>query len=86
MSLTNVNALTAKLENTQSIPLDPQNGLSLCPSLLGLKQEELVDIALTRLQSAGVQLVEWGGLLFRRMHVPIIIRVRRVVYIHLPVR
>ena len=36
--------------------------------------EELVDIALSRLQAAGIQLIEWMALLYRRMDVPIIIR------------
>ncbi|THH16508.1 hypothetical protein EW146_g4140 [Bondarzewia mesenterica] len=35
--------------------------------------EELVDKALDRLQMAGVQLIEWGTLLFRRMGVPVIL-------------
>ena len=72
MSLTET--LTASHENTQSIHLESQSRLSLSPSLLGLGQEELVDIALTRFQCASIQVVEWGALLFRRMRVPIVIK------------
>ncbi|TEB34231.1 hypothetical protein FA13DRAFT_1729739, partial [Coprinellus micaceus] len=36
--------------------------------------EELVDVALSRLRAAGIQLIEWMALLYRRMDVPIIIR------------
>jgi hypothetical protein len=60
-------------ENTQPIPLESQPGLSPCPYLLGLDEEELVDIALTRLQCACIQEVEWGALLFKRMNVPILV-------------
>ncbi|THH15917.1 hypothetical protein EW146_g4641 [Bondarzewia mesenterica] len=35
--------------------------------------EELVDKALHRLQIAGVQLIEWGTLLFRRIGVPVML-------------
>lgn len=35
---------------------------------------ELVDVALTRLQEAGVELIEWKALLYRRMAVPIIVK------------
>jgi hypothetical protein len=56
-------------------PSESQPDLLLCPSLLGLDEEELVDIALTRLQCACIQVVEWGALLFRRMNVPIVVKV-----------
>jgi hypothetical protein len=36
--------------------------------------EELVDIALSELQAAGIQLIEWRALVNRRMDVPIVIR------------
>ena len=50
----------------------------LIPSLESqpsLDKEELVDIALTQLQCACIQVVEWGALLFSCMNVPIMIKV-----------
>ncbi|KAF8549497.1 hypothetical protein OG21DRAFT_1478836 [Imleria badia] len=35
---------------------------------------ELVDLALSTLQAAGVQLTEWRALLYRRMNVPVIVK------------
>ena len=40
-----------------------------------LSPEELVDKALKALQNAGIQLIEWKSLLYRRMGVPLIIKV-----------
>lgn len=40
-----------------------------------LDPEQVLDIALHKLQSAGIQLVEWGGLLHSRMNVPRIVSV-----------
>jgi len=37
--------------------------------------ELLVDVALTRLSHVGVQLIEWGATLYRRMNVPVIPKV-----------
>ena len=37
--------------------------------------EFLVDVALTRLSHVGVQLIEWGAMLYRRMDVPVIPKV-----------
>lgn len=42
-----------------------------------LPPEALVDIALERLSAAGVQLIEWRALLYRRLNVPIIAKVRK---------
>lgn len=41
----------------------------------GLSPEELVDRALKTLQDAGVQLIEWRSLLYRRMGVPVVLKV-----------
>ncbi|KAJ2928188.1 hypothetical protein H1R20_g8904, partial [Candolleomyces eurysporus] len=35
---------------------------------------ELVDVAISRLQAAGVELIEWRALLYRRMSVPIFVK------------
>ena len=35
----------------------------------------VVDMALHRLQRAGVHLIEWRSLLYRRMNVPVVIKV-----------
>lgn len=45
-------------------------------SLFDLSPEELVDRALHRLQSSGVQLIEWGAELQRRLGVPVMLKVR----------
>ena len=37
--------------------------------------EELVDKALKTLQDAGIELIEWSSLLYRRMNVPVIVKV-----------
>lgn len=42
-----------------------------------LPPEVLVDIAMERLSAAGVQLIEWRALLYRRLNVPIIAKVRK---------
>lgn len=39
--------------------------------------EELVDKALKTLQDAGIELIEWSSLLYRRMNVPVIIKVSK---------
>lgn len=44
-------------------------------NILDYEPAEAVDIALRRLQKAGVELIEWGALLHRRMKVPVIVRV-----------
>jgi len=43
--------------------------------ILNNKPEVVVDKALERLQRAGVVLIEWRALLYRRMNVPIIVKV-----------
>jgi len=41
-------------------------------SIFTLEPEVLVDLALHTLQAKGLQLIEWGSELYRRMHVPVI--------------
>jgi hypothetical protein len=43
--------------------------------LLDLPPEELLDIAVEKLQRASIRLVEWRTLLYRRMNVPRIVTV-----------
>jgi hypothetical protein len=43
--------------------------------ILNHEPEEVVDLALEKLQEAGIMLVEWHSLLYRRMNVPLVIRV-----------
>lgn len=45
------------------------------PTILDGHPAEVVDMALHALQSAGFQLIEWRALLYRRMKVPILIKV-----------
>ena len=57
---------------------DFRNAHPYTPPLLNIHDtvpEELVDKALNTLQEAGIKLVEWRSLLYRRMGVPVIIRV-----------
>jgi hypothetical protein len=55
-----------------------------------LQPEALVDMAMERLSAAGVQLIEWRALLYRRLNIPIIAKVCPVprltaqIYIFLP--
>lgn len=42
-------------------------------SVLYLDPAEVVDIALQKLQKAGVELIEWRSLLYRRMNVPVVL-------------
>jgi hypothetical protein len=42
---------------------------------LNLLPEEMLDIALEKMQSVGINLVEWRTLLYRRMNVPRIVSV-----------
>ncbi|GBE90121.1 hypothetical protein SCP_1801450 [Sparassis crispa] len=44
------------------------------PALFNRLPEELVDHALHTLQDAGVELIEWRSLLYRRMGVPVLIK------------
>ncbi|KAI0349715.1 hypothetical protein OH77DRAFT_1414481, partial [Trametes cingulata] len=43
-------------------------------NLHDLSPEELVNMALTALQQAGIELVEWKTLLYRRMGVPLVVK------------
>ena len=45
------------------------------PTILDNHSSEVVDMALHALQSAGFQLIEWRALLYRRMKVPILVKV-----------
>jgi hypothetical protein len=56
--------------NTQGILTHPIN-----KNVFDLPPAELVDLALSRLQNAGVKLIEWRALLYRRMNVPVIVKV-----------
>ena len=51
------------------------------PTILDNHPAEVVDIALHALQSGGFQLIEWRALLYRRMKVPILIKVSICPYI-----
>lgn len=51
------------------------------PTILDNHPAEVVDMALHALQSAGFQLIEWRALLYRRMKVPILIKVSNCPYI-----
>lgn len=44
-------------------------------TILDYEPAEVVDIALQKLQKAGVELIEWRSLLYRRMNVPVILKV-----------
>ena len=58
---------------------DFQNARPQSPSASNVYEfspEDLVDKALRALQEAGVQLIEWKTLLYRRMGVPVILKVR----------
>ncbi|OBZ66449.1 hypothetical protein A0H81_13669 [Grifola frondosa] len=60
-----------------SFPLFPQTFVQepKKKDILDYDPASVVDIALQTLQTAGVELlIEWGALLYRRMHVPIIIK------------
>lgn len=74
MSLTQTLTVTPeKLEPTSfSVHTGP-----LWPFLLNLKEEELVDFAVSQLQNM-VQVVEWGASLFKQMHLPVVIRVSEI--------
>jgi hypothetical protein len=75
MSLTQMLTVTPeKLQLISSVHAGPP----LRPYLLNLKEEQLIDFAVSRLQIA-VQVVEWGAPLFQRMHVPVVIRVSEIV-------
>lgn len=50
------------------------NGCSTPKDVFEQQPAELVDIALLRLQAAGIELIEWRALLYRRMAVPIIVK------------
>jgi hypothetical protein len=76
MSFKLTQTIPAQLDTALSTALEPQNTLQLCPPLQNLHEEEIVDVALSRLQSACIQLVEWRALLFARMNVPVVVRVR----------
>lgn len=51
------------------------------PTILDNHPAEVVDIVLHALQSAGFQLIEWRALLYRRMKVPILVKVSNTVRI-----
>ena len=44
--------------------------------ILRREPAEVVDMALGKLQTAGIVLLEWLALLYRRMNVPVIIKAR----------
>jgi hypothetical protein len=52
-------------------------------TILDHEPPEVVDIALQKLQKAGVELIEWRALLCRRMNVPVILKVSFIQYIGL---
>ena len=64
-------------ERPLNIAIGPQDAQSVS-YIYELSPEELVDKALKALQNAGVQLIEWKSLLYRRMGVPLIIKVCRL--------
>jgi len=76
MSLTQTLRVTP--ENLQPTSFRVHAGPALQPFLLNLKEEELIDFAVSQLQNAA-QVVEWGAPLFKRMHVPVVIRVSEIV-------
>jgi len=43
--------------------------------ILNHEAEEVVDLALEKLQDAGIMMVEWRSVLYHRMNVPLVIRV-----------
>lgn len=45
---------------------------------------EVVDMALGRLQRAGIVLIEWHSLLYRRMNVPVLIKARICISMPIP--
>ena len=71
MTLTQTIAITEKLSTLPTLTLKG----CLDPQILSNDPAEVVDMALDRLQRAGVQLIEWRALLYRRMNVPIVVTV-----------
>jgi hypothetical protein len=50
--------------------------------ILHCEPAEVVDMALERLQRAGlVMIMEWQALLYRRMNVPVLVKVKVCIYI-----
>ncbi|KAF9530516.1 hypothetical protein CPB83DRAFT_850459 [Crepidotus variabilis] len=58
---------------TENIPALRLKGLNE-GNILNHEPVEVVDMALERLQKAGVELIEWRAQLYRRMQVPIVVR------------
>jgi hypothetical protein len=58
-----------------SAPIKPKDILPRDVSLFDLEPEALVDMALHKLQTTGTRIIEWRSLLYKRMHVPVIITV-----------
>jgi hypothetical protein len=52
--------------------------------LADISPEEILDTALQKMQSEGIEPVEWHALLFRRMNVPRIVSVSRPGLLHFP--
>ena len=73
------------MSHTPSAPLSPHllhksyDHSVRIPTILDNHPAEVVDMALYALQSAGFQLIEWRALLYRRMKVPILVKVSNYV-------
>ena len=52
--------------------------------ILRCEPGDVVDMALGRLQSAGIVLLEWHSLLYHRMNVPVLIRARISISMSVP--
>lgn len=68
MSLTTTVTETENIHSLRLTRYDKRDIMDNAP-------EVVVDMALAQLQKHGVELIEWRAPLYRRMHVPIIIKV-----------
>ena len=62
--------LSRESQHLHSTPSSPSK-----ENILHYEPAEIVDIALPALQNAGIELIEWGALLQRRMSVPVFVNV-----------
>lgn len=74
MSLTQTITIHHRFTSSQTFIDSPY--LKKYDGILNLQPVEVVDLALERLQTAQIILIEWRALLYRRMNVPVLVKVR----------
>lgn len=74
MSLTQTITIHHRFTSSQTFIDSPYH--KKYDGILNLQPAEVVDLALERLQTAQIILIEWRALLYRRMNVPVLVKVR----------